>query len=580
MKNVLLELISKEKIEEAIVLLIENSYGKFENELQIIKSNYLRLGRDKNSGVVSWEDRNRELNKINLALLDICDNITVREEKSKEELIFKKGKEIDPFNLLGARSFPKNNFNADFYYYRKYFDDLLIEKALLGRNIIVTGKPFSGKSRGIYETIKNYLKEKEILIVREENDLSRINNSIANKKHIILIFDDLDQFLSSEKWRKAFLGFSQQRNIQILSTIRTSQQELAEDTIGELFFVFDIIPIPKLTLEEKNQIRILVQSRKSDIDDTIGSFFLELGPMKNRFKHHLTLTQKEILRTYKVFQLWRRRNRGNKALINEYIEIRYAKFYEITLAHTPSEWTFDYSRLAYLGFITDGIDKIQVEEVYLDKIIFPELNEEKISKEVLAYYPGRFNYNKLISRISSLKLGERLISKMKTDGLQPNEITYNSLLNKSENYQEAQGVLELMKTDGLQPNEITYTSLLNKSENYQEAQGVLELMKTDGLQPNEITYTSLLNKSENYQEAQGVLELMKTDGLQPNEITYNSLLNKSENYQEAQGVLELMKTDGLQPNEITYNSLLNKSENYQEAQGVLELMKNRWLTTK
>ncbi|KAG8368010.1 hypothetical protein BUALT_Bualt15G0000800 [Buddleja alternifolia] len=189
--------------------------------------------------------------------------------------------------------------------------------------------------------------------------------------------------------------------------------------------------------------------------------------------------------------------------------------------------------------------------------------------------PNIVIYNTLIA--SFCKEGdndeaERLVERMKEDGLAPNIVTFNtriSALCKAGKILEASRIFRDMQIDeelGLpRPNVVTHNLMLDgfcRQGMLEEANSLVQSMKRDAVFSNVLSYNVwLLGLVRNGKllEAQTVLKEMTDDGVEPNVYSYNILIDglcKHGLLADARAVISLMIAGGVSPDAATYSTLL------------------------
>lgn len=106
---------------------------------------------------------------------------------------------LQPFRCRESEGYSDVYFSTD----REYLDDTLVKQIVNGKNILVTGVSYSGKSRSIYEALR---KQSTNVVIPEVNAFS--NEEVYNidfldlKTNCVWVFDDIDSFVDDSKQGK------------------------------------------------------------------------------------------------------------------------------------------------------------------------------------------------------------------------------------------------------------------------------------------------------------------------------------------------------------------------------------------
>ncbi|HLP47311.1 MAG TPA: hypothetical protein VK469_15270, partial [Candidatus Kapabacteria bacterium] len=387
----------------------------------------------------------------------------------------------------------------------------------------------------------------------------------------------------------------------------------------------------KKYIDEEAPITRKVELDERAFDHNIGSYFLELTLMSDRYRdlerkiknYNLQVPDnlpREILKGLKYF--YYTENMAGKSTfkldgIKDFCErsllgkknetsrdksgagwqgqLDQFSTRPINKEYTPGKWKNALKILSdseyELNFIEINEPYILVEEVYLERVVEKELKLERVIKILEETYRGEdlqahgfmttvFAFTRLLNNVKTLGDGRKILDKIKSLGLKPNEVTFTSLINKTQSFAEAAALLDTMIKEGLKPDEFTFTSLINKAQSFAEAAALLDTMINEGLKPDEVTFNSLINKAQTYAEAAALLATMKKEGLKPNEVTFTSLINKAQTFAEAAALLDTMIKEGLKPDEVTFTSMINKAQSFPDAQALLDTMIKEGLKPK
>ena len=351
----------------------------------------------------------------------------VKKSEKPELFIIKKGSDIEPKDLLHERGLRKSGF-FDWYLKRDGVDEVLFNLISNLQNTIITGKPLSGKSRAIYQAIKENFYNYNIIIPNEIDFPPReIELPVLNDK-TIYIFNDIDKYLELKNILPCIRKILESENACIIATCRLERLEFTKSVFLDIAGCFNEIEIKPLSNTEKHKTEEAVQNVPfTKTDDTIGSYFYPIEQMIQYYRESSKL-EKEILRSYKCVNMWRRRSRGRKEIIKSYCLMRYENYFNESNKISEFEWEQAFNDLKNKGLIYNYDEKIYIQDLYLDKFIASDESEKKVALEILRYYPDAENFIKLIDRVTSDELAFEIYSKMDKTDAKNNKIVYTSLI--------------------------------------------------------------------------------------------------------------------------------------------------------
>jgi hypothetical protein len=287
------------------------------------------------------------------------------------------------------------------YYYEREHDEKIKSAIENGENVLVIGRPLSGKTRAIFEAIKN--SHHNIAIPNEGENFPKIDYTQLNQKNLI-IFDDLNYFAEKPSYFSKHVFFElKSNNIQIIATCRSSKvfektkKEMLNNKGLEISGIFgkNIIELPeRVDVKIAQEIAKKLGKKWNEIkfDGTIGSIQMPFSTMEQRFKD-CDRRKKSVLETthllhecgiYKERQIfpisWVKiicnEKYGFDPDNNELIEVLY-----------------DLNQDELLKILPDN--KIWVEEVYLEDIFKPtiQISIVNIYRDMIEFfseYPEAF----------------------------------------------------------------------------------------------------------------------------------------------------------------------------------------------
>jgi len=293
-------------------------------------------------------------------------------------LTWKNSTSIRKNEILGSRPFNE-------YYYTRQEDEKVRNCLKEGKSVLIIGPPLSGKTRMVYEALKQ--SKKYDIITPRPTDIN-IESFILPKqlkfwKLRLMFIDDLYLFAEKKNFEYLF-EICRKNKINLIATcrseieykktkIRMSDKNLDLET--ELFD--EITKINEIQEEQGKKIANKVDRDWSEIkfNKTIGSIFMPLTEMHKRFEK-CTSKEKSILKAIKklyicgvyeegqIFQLEQIRRVSEK----EGIKKENFEFEELIKKLCEKE---------FIKRKENEVDQILVEEVYLEDIV--ELNDSELS---------------------------------------------------------------------------------------------------------------------------------------------------------------------------------------------------------
>lgn len=233
--------------------------------------------------------------------------------------IYKKIKKCSPkdFNIA--------EYNEAYYLRDENF--LILEALNNGKNILITGKPKSGKTRTAYESLKTLNGFKVIKFysnkpVELEEIPDRVFKShILLKQKLVIFIDDLNKY--SEKLDFSHLIKkleSTTKDFLIVATCRSGvEYESIKKEFGLNVKEFEEIKIVDIDKTIGKELSLIYNLNFRDFDGTIGSIFLGIEDMKNRFdelsdEYHVLFRLIKLLNDAETFVI------NKKALKKIYLE--------------------------------------------------------------------------------------------------------------------------------------------------------------------------------------------------------------------------------------------------------------------
>lgn len=529
----------------------------------------------------------------------------------------KRGEDLEPKDILGKIR-TLNYFHKDYYYSREKVDQRLQDLIAARKNVIITGKPLSGKSRAIFELLSHSFKDYTVYIASVEIQSASIfqdQQLHANKSGLVdfidskpkgdklnfFIFDDLEKFAEINGLDKVLEKIIAFRGNIILSTCRSFEYEIAEDFFGHLINAketdFEKIRIPYLNDGEKKEIEQQITdlpdvSIDQEVDDTIGSYFIGLSNMQDYYrKFKSNSLERKILWGYKCINFLRKKLKGDKRLIKEYsLHHQGIQLRENDEVILEQEWEETYHKLEEIGFlyVKDWEGRIEMEEIYLDKIVInkeikrnrensklsetdKKFNEELIlCNDILKTYQfldadeRRKVYTRLLGRIAkgNKKLKEDIYNRMLQEGIKPDGFTLNVLIGQEETIQDCEALLEKLISEGIPYNNHTLNVLIKKAPSFPYGYNTFKQFRVHhNIEINEFTLRVLCYKADNFFQAWEVYrEFLDLEIYPTSSYFYYNLLKKTDSFKEAYDLYIEVERIELEPkpNSEFYNRVIQK----------------------
>jgi tetratricopeptide (TPR) repeat protein len=309
-----------------------------------------------------------------------------RKRHSLYEVIWKRSKDLAADVVLCDRAL-KNYGYLEYYYERDH--DKLIEKKLEAKeSFIVVGRPLAGKSRAVYRALR---RGKYHVTMPKVEDVDQFDFSIP-EKHFevhkpVLLLNDIQKFFTKRNFEYLFNAFLL-KEVTIVATCRLSELPRVKSALESQFTnIFkDPIEIPDLTDANARDVAKGAEQETGELvkipeafDHTIGSLFLPLDPMRQRFA--------ALENEPKCFLLAMKRlyaagvYKGREVFSIDRIKRVCKVQHEIELK--KHEWDEVLGKLQKDAFIKKDGDQVTTEESYLQKVIADEFEVLDNLREML-----------------------------------------------------------------------------------------------------------------------------------------------------------------------------------------------------
>jgi len=290
--------------------------------------------------------------------------------KKYYEFTWKKSSSLKPEDLLGNRPFNE-------YYYGRTEDKKIKEILDSKKNLLIVAPPLGGKSRSAYQALKVMSERYDVIKVRcidiNREDFTLPRRLFSRKQGVILI-DDFHRFIALQS-SDCLFRVAIENNVIIMATCRS---ETEYKTAGnkmqslniELETIFgreNIVELPKVSESVGKEVarKAGIEWKDVEFDGNIGSLFMPLSEMRDRFKNKCDEIEKTILRVMKKLYITGVYQERNVFPI-EWIKVLSGGE---GLEGEEYEWNGWLDKLKEKEFIKLKDEAVEAEEVYLEDVI-------------------------------------------------------------------------------------------------------------------------------------------------------------------------------------------------------------------
>ena len=282
---------------------------------------------------------------------------------------WKKSSSLRPTDVLRFRGEPQRGFEV--FYHTREEDGLIRQRLERGESVLVTGWPLAGKSRAIYQALVGAADPCDVIVPAVE-DVDRedflMPRRLAFWRRPVLLLDDLDKYVERDHFSDLFHAFLE-RDVAIVATCSKGEEydRVRGRMERELDSVFGApVELPRISLAEAAEVaKQTARVVPPRFDGNIGSIFLELGTMRERFRR-CARDQKIVLgsltRLYYAGVYT-----GREVFSVERVQRVSSELEE--LEHKPHEWKELFDGLQQEGFIETTAEGIWAEEAYLRLVV-------------------------------------------------------------------------------------------------------------------------------------------------------------------------------------------------------------------
>ena len=218
-------------------------------------------------------------------------------EKKYFKIIWKKSSDITPEDILDIRGQDEHGFRE--YYYKRDIDEEIRNKIIENKNLFIIGNPLAGKSRAVYELLKNFGEKVNVIIPTMEG-IKFEEFTIPKKIGLgrkIAVYNDIDKHTSKQNFNYQLEQLLKDK-IQIIATCQTGDElEIVKSALNKDFTTIFGKPIKIEKIDSDQAAKISKAIDKvipNRFDGNVGSIFISLDKMRYRYEN-LSDIDKQIL---------------------------------------------------------------------------------------------------------------------------------------------------------------------------------------------------------------------------------------------------------------------------------------------
>jgi tetratricopeptide (TPR) repeat protein len=307
-----------------------------------------------------------------------------KEYKNYYSVLWKSTGSLKAKDMLGERPF-------DEYYFKRELDKQLLRSVTRRRSALVVGPPLSGKTRAVFNALKQQKKNADLLVPRNVSMPSFIfPKNYKFWKDKIIFIDDLQYYIEKHDNYHLLFKHSKDNRIPIIATCHSGREYKKvknkmieqnmdiESIFGEEFFELD-----KISADDGRKVAESLGMKWDNVkfNGTIGSIFMRLSEMERRFDQcdNIEKTILRVLRNQYLSGVYE----DNSIFRIEWVK-KYAGMFE--LEARDFEWTGWLKTLEDKEFIKIARrNKIWAEDAYLEYVVKPqvEISQIEIFEDVI-----------------------------------------------------------------------------------------------------------------------------------------------------------------------------------------------------
>jgi tetratricopeptide (TPR) repeat protein len=300
-----------------------------------------------------------------------------RELQSYYAAIWRKSSALKPQDILGERPFSD-------YYFSRQEDARLSECIAEKKNVLLIGPPLSGKSRAVYQALKNSINPPDVLIPRNVHMQSfQYPFDFKFWKKKVVFIDDLQYYIEKQDYYHMLFNTAKENNAAIIATCHTGNEfkkvknKILEHQMDiDNIFGKNIIELGNITRDIGKRIAKESGTEWDGVkfNGTVGSIFMNLTEMDKRFDE-CDNVEKTILLSIRSMYLCGVYEE-NDIFPLDWIKL-VAKFHE--LEGKEFEWTGWLKSLEGKEFIKIvRRNKVWAEDAYLEYVVKPEVETSRL----------------------------------------------------------------------------------------------------------------------------------------------------------------------------------------------------------
>jgi len=330
---------------------------------------------------------------ISFAMIGVSYKLYEKHQSQQEKLnglfnvTWKNSQSINKEEILGNRPFEE-------YYYVRDKDEKVRDCLEKEKKVLIVGSPLGGKTRMVYEALRNSKKYNLIIPRAKDIDIE----SFALPKHLklwkpkLMFIDDLHRFVELKNFEYLF-EICRKNKINLIATCRSgieyekTKKIMLDKNINLEIELFDeIIEINEVSEKQGKEVAEIVGKNwnKTRFNRTIGSIFMPLAEMHKRFKE-CTPEEKSFLKTMKKLYVCGVYDEGQIFQLDQIKTV----FEHEGIKKENYQWEELIKSLCNKEFIKiekKRIDRIWAEEVYLEDIVELNYSELSIFEELLSIF--------------------------------------------------------------------------------------------------------------------------------------------------------------------------------------------------
>ncbi len=300
-----------------------------------------------------------------------------KDYKQYYSVIWKSSKNLKAKDLLGERPYED-------YYFERSIDNILSRSLERKRNTLIVGPPLSGKTRAVFNAVKNLKRGVNILVPRSVS-MPSVQFPFNYKfwKDKMIFIDDLQYYIERQDNYQLLFKKAKEAGIPIVATCHSGREfkkvknKLIEQNMDlDIIFGEDIIELDKITSDEGKKVAESMGMKWDNVkfNGTIGSIFMKLSEMERRYDQCDNI-EKTILRSLRNLYICGIYDDNNTFKL-EWIKKSAGKS---ELEGRDFEWTGWLKQLEDKDFVKiQRRGKIWAEDAYLEFIVKPETDSTQI----------------------------------------------------------------------------------------------------------------------------------------------------------------------------------------------------------